>query len=67
MQSVSVLTKLFPVRPLCQLSEDVSGAAIVQCCVGSPSDMLQPVILGLEVRQVVVHPLEGIFRKLPRG
>ena len=53
------LVKLLPVRPLCQLSEDVSGATVVQRGVGSPSDVLQPVILGLEVRQIVVHPLEG--------
>ena len=61
------MVKLFLVRPLCQLSKNVFGAAVVQCCVGSPSDVLQPIILGLEVRQVVVHLLEGVSRKLPRG
>ena len=61
------LVKLFPVRPMCQLSEDVSGAVVVQCYVGSPTDVLQPVVWGLEVRQIVVHPLEGVFRKLPCG
>ena len=61
------LVKLLSIRPLCKLLKDVSGAAVVQRCVGSPSDVLQPVILSLEVRHVVVHPLERIFGKFPRG
>ena len=61
------LVDLLLVRPLCQLSEDVSRAAVVQRFVGSLSDVLQPIILSPEVRPVVVHSLEGVFRKLPRG
>ena len=61
------LVKLFPVRHLGQLSEDVSGSAIVQRRVGSSGDVLQPVVVGLEICKVIVHPLERVFRKLPRG
>jgi hypothetical protein len=28
-------------------------------------DVLQPVVLGLEILQLVVDPLEGVFRKIP--
>ena len=61
------LVELLPVRPLCQLPEDVSGSTVVERLVCSPGDVLQPVVLGLEIRQIRKHPLKGVFRKLPRG
>ena len=61
------LVKLLLIRPVSQLSEDVSGAAVVQGLVHSPGDVLQPVVLQLEVVQVRINPLEGVFRKRPRG
>ena len=59
--------KLFPIRCLRQFSENVSGSTVVQGVVGSPGDMVQPVVLRLKIRQVIKHPLKGVFRKLPRG
>ncbi len=61
------VVELPPVRPLGQFPEDVSGSAVVERLVRSPGNMLQPVVLGLEIRQVRHHLLEGIIRKLPRG
>ena len=61
------MDKLLPIRPVSQLSEDVIGAAVVQGLVHSPGDVLQPVVLQLEVIQVRINPLEGIFQKRPRG
>ena len=59
--------EFLPVRPVCQLPEYVSGAAVVEGLVHSPGDVLQPVVLQLEAVQVRIHPLEGVFRKRPRG
>ena len=61
------LVELLPVRPVSQLPEYVSRAAVVDGMVHSPGDVLQPVVLQLEVVQVRIHPLEGVFRKCPRG
>ena len=61
------LVKLLSVRPLRQLPEDVSGSAVIQRLIRSPSDVLQPIVLGMEIRQVRKHPLEGVFWTLPRG
>ena len=60
------LVKLFPIRHVSQLSEDVFGAAVVQGLVHSPGDVLQLVVLQLEVVQVRINPLEGVFWKRPR-
>ncbi len=59
--------ELLPVRPVCQLPEYVSGAAVVEGFVDSPGDVLQPMVLQLEVFQVRIHPLEGGLWKRPRG
>ena len=61
------LVEFFPVRLVRQLSEYVSGSAVIQCLVGSPGDVFQSVVLVMEIRHVVVNPFEGIFRKIPGG
>ena len=58
------LVELLPVCPLCQLSEDVFGSAIIQRLVGTPGDVLQLVVLGLEICQLTVDPFERIFWKI---
>ena len=59
------LLELLPVRPLRQLPEDIFGSAIIQGLVCSPNDVLQPEVLGLEILQPLVDPLEGVVRKIP--
>jgi hypothetical protein len=61
------LVQFLPVSPLRQFPEDVLGSAVIQRLVGSPGDVLQPVILGLEILQLVVDPLERIFWKISGG
>jgi hypothetical protein len=48
------LVQFLPVRPLRQLPEDVSGSAVIQRLVAPPGDVLQLVILGLDILQLVV-------------
>ena len=61
------LVQFLPVRPLRQLPEDVFGSTVIQRLVGPLGDVLQLVILGLDILQLVVDSLEGIFRKIPGG
>ena len=59
--------KFLLIRPLRQLLEDIYGSVVVQGHVRSPGDVLQSVELGLELLQLIVDPLEGVFRKFPSG
>ena len=61
------MVELLLVRPVRQLPEYVSGAAVVEGLVDSPGDVLQPVVLQLELFEVSIHPLERDFWKRPRG
>ena len=61
------LVELLPVPLVSQLPQYVSGAAVVEGLVHFPGDVFQPVVLQLEVVQVRIHPLEGVFWERPRG
>ena len=61
------LLELLPIRSLLQIPKDISDSAVVQGPVCSPCDVLQLVILGLKILQLIVDSFEGIVRKIPGG